>query len=435
MVFNEDRLVHLVPRVAGIARQVNKSLGDPVETGEVLAVIDSADLASAKLDYVAAVTEVGCCQFELPRAQAIHDNVQAMLTLLEGAPNVEDLQRSAPGEMGVYRSRLVSAYAEYVVTRKAYEREQALLDKAIASEGEFLAAESAFKKARADYYGARDSVAYEVRQNLLEARRDRQLAEFQAETAKQRLLMLGLRSEDVAALDRSFPGAADAVPGPAHACTDPNCTDCEAGPAEAIDPARLGWYEIRAPFAGHIVQKHIALGERVDPEADVVTLVDTDSVWVHLSVYAKELQAVRPGQDVVLEADHSGARARAGIAMVTPFVEPATRSATARVVLDNRDRRWMPGTFVTGSIRSGPEELPLVIPRDAVQRVEDRDMVFVEHDGAFEMMPVKVGRSDGTMAEITSGLAPGTPYVAEGAFQLKATMITRSLDAHAGHGH
>lgn len=416
VVFNEDRLVHLVPRVAGIARQVNVSLGDPAKAGDVLAVIDSADLASAKLQYFSAVTEVRCCRFELPRAEAIQNNVTKVLALLDAAPSVEELQEAAPGEMGEFRSRLIAAYAEYILTQKAYAREKALLAKAISSEGDFLAAETAFKKAQAAYFGARDSVAYEVRQNLLKTARERQLAEFQARTAEQRLLMLGLSEEEVNRLKTAIPAEGESS---------------ELRPGQA----RLGWYEIKAPFDGHIVQKHITLGEHVSEDAEVFTLADTDSVWVNLSVYARDLAVVHRGQAVVLQADHSDIQARGKIAMVTPFLEHATRSATARVILDNRDRRWIPGTFVNAHISKSREELPVVIPRDAVQRIEDRDVVFVEHGEEIEPVPVVVGRSDRSHVEIVSGLGAGTAYVAEGAFQLKATLITSNLDAHAGHGH
>jgi cobalt-zinc-cadmium efflux system membrane fusion protein len=79
--------------------------------------------------------------------------------------------------------------------------------------------------------------------------------------------------------------------------------------------------------------------------------------------------------------------------------------------------------------------LPVVVPREAVQNVEGRDVVFVEHAGGFEMTPVTTGRSDRNGVEVVAGLEFGTPYVAEGAFQLKATVITSTLGSHAGHGH
>ena len=51
---NADRLAHIVPRVAGVVREVNKNLGDDVRKGEVLAVLESRELADAKSAYLAA---------------------------------------------------------------------------------------------------------------------------------------------------------------------------------------------------------------------------------------------------------------------------------------------------------------------------------------------------------------------------------------------
>lgn len=207
---------------------------------------------------------------------------------------------------------------------------------------------------------------------------------------------------------------------------------------QALDAAQdeaLTRYEVRSPLAGIVTEKHVALGESLEAHADIFTVANLSSVWVNLTVYAKHLGTVRPGQEVVLRVDHSGAQAHGMIAMITPFVDEATRSATARVVLENRDGAWMPGTFVTGFINLSADDLAVVVARHTVQNINGRDVVFVEHEGAFEMTPVTVGRADRTRLEIVDGLKPGTPVVVEGAFQLKATLITRTLDSHAGHGH
>jgi len=435
IVFNEDRVVHIVPPVPGVAREVLKSVGDGVRAGDVLARVDGAELASAKLDYIAAKTELGCCQFELPRAQAIHDNAVKMLALLESAPSVDQLRHSLSGEMGEYGTRLVSAYAEYVRTSKSYERERVLLEKKISSEIDFLAAESEFKKAQAEYLGARDAVAFEVKQNLLEATRDRQLAELEAQTAEQRLHVFGLSEAEVVALAAGTPAAAKAET--EHVCTDPDCKDCEEHRPATPEPhrAKLGWYEIKSPIDGVLVERHLTLGERVGEDSDIFTVADLDSVWANLTVHARDLVAVRRGHGVELRTEHSGAQARGKIAMVTPFLEESTRSATARVILDNSDGQWMPGTFVTGFISASEANLPVVVPRKSVQNIEGRDVVFVESEGGFEMTPVVTGRSDRDSVEVVAGLDPGTPYVSEGAFQLKAAVITSALGSHAGHGH
>jgi multidrug efflux pump subunit AcrA (membrane-fusion protein) len=436
IVFNEDRVAHIVPRAAGIVRHVNAMLGDHVKAGDTLAVIISSELAAAKIEYVAAETEVGCCQFDLPRAQAINDNAVAMLALLETSPSVEQLQNAISGDMGNYRSRLISAYAEFVLRRETYEREKQLMASKITSEGDFLVAEHGFKKAQAGYFSTRESVAYEVRQDLLETTREQQLALFEAEADKQALIMMGLSESEIASVLVAQKPAGAAKE---HVCTDPNCKGCAADavpvttkPSEHVN---LGVYEVKAPFDGIIVQKHITHGESLDASSEIFTVADTSSVWVDLTVYAKDLSAVKKGQDVILSVDHSGAQARGTIEMVTPFVDSETRAATARLVLDNRDGRWVPGSFVTGFVSTTDTNLPVVVPLDAVQHVAGKSVVFVEDEHGFEPVAVTLGRVDRVHVEIVSGLDAGTRYVAEGAFQLKSSLVTQDLDSHAGHGH
>jgi cobalt-zinc-cadmium efflux system membrane fusion protein len=55
IVINSDTLAHIVPRVPGIAQQVKKNLGDFVEKGEVLAVIESRELADVKAAYLTSI--------------------------------------------------------------------------------------------------------------------------------------------------------------------------------------------------------------------------------------------------------------------------------------------------------------------------------------------------------------------------------------------
>ncbi len=76
-----------------------------------------------------------------------------------------------------------------------------------------------------------------------------------------------------------------------------------------------------------------------------------------------------------------------------------------------------------------------MVPRRAVQNIEGRTVVFIEHDGGFEPIRIATGRSDRENIEVVSGLEPGALYVAEGAFRLKAAVITSTLGSHAGHGH
>jgi cobalt-zinc-cadmium efflux system membrane fusion protein len=55
VALNADRTVHIVPRVAGVAARVTKNLGDRVARGDVLAMIESGEIATLRSDYLAAV--------------------------------------------------------------------------------------------------------------------------------------------------------------------------------------------------------------------------------------------------------------------------------------------------------------------------------------------------------------------------------------------
>ncbi len=53
--FDPDHVAHLVPRVAGIVREVHAGIGDIVSAGELLAVLDSRELAETKSTYLASL--------------------------------------------------------------------------------------------------------------------------------------------------------------------------------------------------------------------------------------------------------------------------------------------------------------------------------------------------------------------------------------------
>ena len=71
IAFNSDRLAHIVPRVPGVVREVRKNLGDTVRTGDVLAVLESRDLADAKATYLAAVARLSLAQANFTREESL----------------------------------------------------------------------------------------------------------------------------------------------------------------------------------------------------------------------------------------------------------------------------------------------------------------------------------------------------------------------------
>lgn len=182
----------------------------------------------------------------------------------------------------------------------------------------------------------------------------------------------------------------------------------------------LNRYELRAPFDGVIVEKHISLGEAVKEDANVFVLSDLSRVWVDVSVTPKDLGSVRVGQAATVSAAATDLSATGKVTYVGALVGEQTRSATARIELPNPALAWRPGLFVNVSLVQSAKHAPVAVRSDALQTVEDKPVVFVKVPEGFKAQPVTVGAADKSHAEIVQGLAAGTSYAATGSFVLKA---------------
>ena len=182
----------------------------------------------------------------------------------------------------------------------------------------------------------------------------------------------------------------------------------------------LGRFELRAPFDGMVVEKHIALGESVKEDANVFTISDLTSVWVEMNVAARDLQQVRVGEKVVVRAGAFDAAANGTVSYVGSLIGEQTRTARARVVLANPQGAWRPGLFVNVEVVADEVNSAVTVAAAALQTIDEKPVVFLKVPGGFIPQPVKIGRTDGKRVEIKDGLKPGATYAAAGSFVVKS---------------
>jgi cobalt-zinc-cadmium efflux system membrane fusion protein len=178
--------------------------------------------------------------------------------------------------------------------------------------------------------------------------------------------------------------------------------------------------EIRAPFDGLVVDKHIAVGEAVGAETKVFTVSDLRQVWAEVVVPAKDLEIVKVGTEAVLHSAASDAAVKGKVSFVSAMIGEQTRAARARVVLDNPKLAWRPGLFVDVDVVTGSAEVPVAVEKQALQVLNGSQVVFQREGQAFKPVPVTLGRSDGKLVEITSGLRKDAVYAAAHSFTIKA---------------
>lgn len=192
--------------------------------------------------------------------------------------------------------------------------------------------------------------------------------------------------------------------------------------ADASGTDALNRYELRAPFDGVVIEKHLSIGEAVREDSQVFTVSDLASVWAEISVPARDLDHVRAGSTVTVRSTASGLTVRGTVLHVGALLGEQTRSALARVVLGNPDLAWRPGLFVTVSLDVERIEVPVAVGLAAVQTVEGREVVFVRSKDGFELRPVRLGRRDSEQVEILEGVAAGEQVAVRNSFVLKAEL-------------
>lgn len=189
--------------------------------------------------------------------------------------------------------------------------------------------------------------------------------------------------------------------------------------------------EVRAPFAGEIVERMAVRGALVDLGKPMFTLVDHSTVWAMLQVSEATLGRVKTGQTVELRVDSLPGRVFTGtLTWIGPAVDERTRMARARAEFANPDCLLKDKMFATARILTRQAEGALLVPPSAIQHVAGKPFVFVRQGAdLFEARAVRLGaKSDGRL-EVLAGLKPDEPVAVTHTFALKSAMLMSRLGA------
>lgn len=304
------RVAHVSVKLSGTVAELRKNIGDDVTKDEILAVLESREVADAKSEYLAARLSN-----ELQQDLTARDK-----SLWEG--------RAVPEQ-------------QYIKSRNA-------------------AAQTVMR------FGI----------------------------ARQKLMALGVMDSEIAALPQAPDGT-------------------------------LRSQNVRAPISGRVAERKVEPGTAVgrdNLETELFVIVDLSQVWVELSVSPTDLPLVKEGQPVDI-ALRGIAKAGAGkIMFVSPLLDKETRAARVVASAPNADGRWRPGSFVTAGIAVERRDVPVAVPFTAVQTVDGRKAVFVRTSEGFEKRDVALGRRDGPLVEIATGLSAGETVAITNTFSLKAEL-------------
>ncbi len=204
-------------------------------------------------------------------------------------------------------------------------------------------------------------------------------------SAKQRLMLLGVRKGQIAELEKS------------------------GRPLMSIP--------VYSPFSGVVVEKMVQQGQYVTAGELLFNIADLSSVWVEIELYENELANIHSGQQVEIRARSLPDKVLTGrITFIYPFLDPKTRTVKARVGMANPGMNLKPDMFVNAVIKL-PLASSIVVPLTAVMDTGKRQVVWVESSpGIFEPRDVTLGEKANDKVQILSGLKEGEKVAVSGSY-------------------
>ena len=376
-----DSTSHVTPKIPGVIRTVNAGLGQRVEAGDLLCVIDSVDLGVVVADYrrAVALAKVASEQLDSERELFVK-RLEALITSFDG---------------------------QIEVRRSILEREQELRAKQVSTVRPLLEAERALREAE---------LARAVAITELEAERDARLLVLAAsvkETAIEeasalgRLAALGMQGSEVKELMDS----------------------------KGIYP---GSYAVHAQRGGVITARSLSVGKYVEVGDELFEIQDLSKVWVMASVFEDRLRFVRDGQaaDVRLHAFPEEVLHGTALLLDTTL-DAESRSLALRVELANDGvSSWgealplRPGMFGDVSLVVGSRQAAIAVPEAAiVHEAGGLESVFVMvSEGVFEKRVVDVLSGGNELLEVRSHKGEAEPLQAGDRVAISGTLVLKSLD-------
>jgi len=202
--------------------------------------------------------------------------------------------------------------------------------------------------------------------------------------------------------------------------------------------------ELNAPSDGLIVRSEGHLGAPVEPDKELMEILDLKTVWAVARVPQHQAAALKQGLAARIRIPALGTEEHRSVFLrLAPDETPNPSTVGAIFELPNPGHKLRPGMRAEFSVIVSEREKILTIPRAALQGDRANRFVFIkdyELENAFVRLPVTVGEIGGERVEITGGLFPGDEVVVKGAYALSfagkgSVSLKEALDAAHGHPH
>ena len=200
--------------------------------------------------------------------------------------------------------------------------------------------------------------------------------------------------------------------------------------------------ELKAPITGVIVTVRGTVGEHVDTDAPVCTILNTETVLIEAQLPESDLG--RPGSSLGATYETTAApgifvpilgTGGGRLVFLGTTVDAKTRTLPVVYEVPNPVGRLRIGMALNVYVATAHVAEALAVPVSALVDEDGRTVAFVQVSGeAFQKRDLTLGIQDGEFVQVLAGLAAGERVVTKGAYAIRLASVSTTIPAH-GHAH
>jgi RND family efflux transporter MFP subunit len=453
ILYSPDLTIKISPRLQGRVKQVCVRVGDHVTAGQMLAVLDSVDAATARTTAQQNENKLRLAKSSLDRAErqfrlGTPEVTQAQATLdqakvsVQTANDVLDHTRQqatiggftqkpvedAENALVAARSSLSQAQADLNMAQKDYVRKVKLVEIGVAAKSDLEVSQDSLEKAKVNVQAGQDTVmlaqqALDREQKAFKTNLYADQQVHQAEASYQQALLQQQAAERALLLAKAAIRATLEQAKSDYQSAQFDAQNSRQQLALLGQPGPDGTLIIRSPLTGVVTERFVGPGQVVDQSQmtpwQMFTLANTDQVWVEADVYEKDLSLVTEGSPVHIHVAALPDRTFTGTVLhIAPALDKTSRALKVRAEINNRSGLLKDGMYANVDILLPQGHPEIVIPLAAVEHDEDSDYVYLADKGKYVQRLIHLrGQKDGN-AIVDSGLKLGEQIVTHGALYL-----------------
>lgn len=395
-----DDTKHVSVRIStdGVLQSVLVNVGDVVDVGQPIAVLQSPPVGEARTAVLAAANESQLTAKNADWHREIREGVLQLTDAMRRNLSVEQIESEFKQERtGDYGGNLLFVYTSYLLAEKNAQALSGIGDSGAVSGRVLRERQTARRQAAASLQATIQQSLFETEQSQIKADAESIAAERRLRVAQQSLATL---------LGPKASGSED--------------SDLLS---ELTDLSKL---TIVSPIAGTIQKKVFSATERVSSQDELFVIADTSRLWVEADVRNRDWNeiSITEGDTIEVSVPALGPPSQsATVVFLGREVDSASGSIPLVASIDNSEDRYRPGQFARVSVRTRILRDVLAIPSSAVVDLDGQASVFVQEGKEFRPVAVDVGQRASERVEIRSGLTPGQSVVTSGAFLLKSEWL------------